>query len=91
MNNSLHGSLLAPLNALRTGLLGLAILVTGLAAPAAFAAGTDTPDSAEKIQPALIGSQAPNASVVTLNGTATNLHDIVLGKKSVLIFYRGGW
>lgn len=65
-------------------------LAAGMSVGAAGAA-TEIADSPAEIRPLLIGSEAPSATVQTLEGNATDLRDTLLGKKSVLIFYRGGW
>ena len=69
------------------------------AAPLVLAAGLtgaagaqpNVADSPTDIRPLLIGSETPSAAVQTLEGAETDLRDVILGKKSVLIFYRGGW
>lgn len=62
-----------------------------LTASASLAADGRVADSAEAVQPVLVGTEAPHATVRTLEGESTDLHDLLLGKKTVLIFYRGGW
>lgn len=72
--------------------------IARLAVPLALAAGlaatgaqAEVADSPTDVRPLLIGSETPPATVHTLEGTETDLRDLLLGKKSVLIFYRGGW
>ena len=74
--------------------------LTRFAAPLALAAGlaasvagaqSEVADSPTDVRPLLIGSDTPSAAVQTLDGKDTDLRDLLLGKKSVLIFYRGGW
>ena len=50
-----------------------------------------TASSADEIQPLLIGSPTPSAGVQTADGSAIDLAMLVAGKRTVLIFYRGGW
>ncbi len=69
----------------------LAVIVLMTSASVTLAAANDPPESADLVQPALIGSTAPDVTVRTIDGKSTQLHDLLLGKKSVLIFYRGGW
>lgn len=70
-------------------------LAAPLALATAFAAAagaqSDVADSPTEVRPLLIGSAAPAAAVQTLDGQEADLRDLLLGKKSVLIFYRGGW
>lgn len=49
------------------------------------------PESAEDISPLLISEKIPNIEVTSLNGTAISISDIVEKKRSILVFYRGGW
>ena len=69
-----------------TAPLVLAASLTGTAA-----AQPSVADSPTDIRPLLIGSETPSAAVQTLEGAETDLRDVLLGKKSILIFYRGGW
>lgn len=47
--------------------------------------------SASEVNPALTGTEIPNASVKTAKGTSVELRKLVSEKPTVLIFYRGGW
>ena len=47
--------------------------------------------SAAAAVPLKVGIQAPDASVKTLDDSATQLSKVLAGKPTVLIFYRGGW
>jgi len=47
--------------------------------------------SANEICPIKIGEEIPNANLQTIEGKEINIRDLVIGKKSILIFYRGGW
>lgn len=48
-------------------------------------------NSAEEICPIKIGQTIPSVNVRNLDGENVNLNELTSGKKSVLIFYRGGW
>jgi peroxiredoxin len=48
-------------------------------------------DSAEDICPIKIGEKIPSVNVRTLDSENVDLSKLTLGKKTVLIFYRGGW
>lgn len=49
------------------------------------------PDSAKNVCPLKIGATIPNAIVHDLDGKEVSLRDITAEKKTVIIFYRGGW
>ena len=49
------------------------------------------PQNAEDISPLLIGETLPEASLLDENGESVNLHEEIAKKKTVLVFYRGGW
>lgn len=51
----------------------------------------DTPKLAEDITPLLIGETIPSVSVTDIRGKTQNIQDILKKKRSVLLFYRGGW
>ena len=72
----------------KTTALCAAVLFAGSALAATAA---DVPASAEEVQPLLIGAQAPEATVQSLEGTDVALKDILAKQRSVLVFYRGGW
>ncbi len=59
--------------------------------PAAFASAAALPGKAEDIRPILIGSEIPAAVVKNVDGKNLSLREHLKGKKTVLIFYRGGW
>lgn len=46
---------------------------------------------AEKVQPLLIGSTLPKATLRAIDGSKLTLEKIGAGKATVLVFYRGGW
>lgn len=50
-----------------------------------------TPQNPEDISPLLIGEKLPNATLLNENGESINLNDEIAKKKTVLVFYRGGW
>ena len=47
--------------------------------------------AADKIQPVLLGSKAPDVALTMLDGKATTFKDQIAGKPAVVVFYRGGW
>lgn len=49
------------------------------------------PKSATDIAPLLIGEKIPNITLKSSENTAVPLSDLLKKKKSVLVFYRGGW
>lgn len=51
----------------------------------------DVPDSPEDCSPLLIGEEFPMEEVLDISGKKIDLDDIVDGKKSIIVFYRGGW
>lgn len=57
----------------------------------ALTASPDLPNDASKVQPLLIGSALPTATVRSLEGEPVPLAQVHAGKPTVLVFYRGGW
>ncbi|MDX2414630.1 MAG: peroxiredoxin-like family protein [Bacteroidales bacterium] len=49
------------------------------------------PEKAEDIAPLLIGETIPEVNLKSVNGKDQNLTDLISGKPSVILFYRGGW
>lgn len=49
------------------------------------------PESATDISPLLIGEKIPNAVLKTSENTDVNVLELLKKKKTVLVFYRGGW
>lgn len=49
------------------------------------------PKSATDIAPLLIGEKIPNSILKSSENTDVQLSDLLKKKKSVLVFYRGGW
>ncbi|MCO6473856.1 MAG: peroxiredoxin-like family protein [Melioribacteraceae bacterium] len=47
--------------------------------------------SAEEVCPINIGDKVPSVNLRDIDGEEINLRDITRDKKSILIFYRGGW
>ena len=46
---------------------------------------------ATSIRPLLIGSDAPNSTLLDTDGNSVQLHDVFDNKPTVVVFYRGGW
>ena len=49
------------------------------------------PQNAEDISPLLIGEKLPEATLLDENGESISLYEEIAKKKTVLVFYRGGW
>ena len=49
------------------------------------------PQNAEDISPLLIGETLPETTLLDENGKSINLNVEIAKKKTVLVFYRGGW
>lgn len=49
------------------------------------------PKNAEDISPLLIGEKIPKAKLINAKGEVVNFKDFIRKKKTVLVFYRGGW
>ena len=49
------------------------------------------PVKPEDISPLLVGETIPNMNVQTIEGKVVNIASLLHTKKTVLIFYRGGW
>ncbi len=72
----------------------LPVVVTSLVAAGTFASRLsqdEVPNRAEDIKPVKVGAKVPVATLSTLKGIRTSLADVIGGKPSVIIFYRGGW
>ncbi|SHM77355.1 peroxiredoxin-like family protein [Flavobacterium chilense] len=54
-------------------------------------AQTAIPKSANDIAPLLIGEKVPGITLKTAENTAVKISDLLQKKKTVLVFYRGGW
>lgn len=55
-----------------------------------FLFGQTTTD-AKSVQPLGVGNTIPNSTLTSITHEKIKLHDVILGKNSVIIFYRGGW
>ena len=66
-------------------LLAVVTLVAGSATAGGYA------DSAEKIQPLLIGASVPDVTLHTVDGEPVTLRKAVAEKPALIVFYRGGW
>lgn len=51
---------------------------------------TAAPD-ANDVRPLLVGSTVPDVHVTAVSGELLSLRELVDGKPSLLLFYRGGW
>lgn len=49
------------------------------------------PSKAEEVSPLLIGEKVPDIEVISTEGKKVSIKKIVAKKKTLLIFYRGGW
>ncbi len=58
---------------------------------AALAGEEKLAETANLVQPLLIGTMAPDAALVDLEGQPTSLAKLRDGKPTVVIFYRGAW
>ena len=58
---------------------------------AVLSAQTELPKTAMEISPLLIGEKIPNQSLKSIDNVDINLSDLFANKKTILIFYRGGW
>lgn len=47
--------------------------------------------SADQVHPLLIGQTVPSTSVFSVENKKTDLLELVAAKKTILVFYRGGW
>jgi peroxiredoxin len=51
----------------------------------------ETPSSATAVAPIEVGATIPDAALTKLDNTPVRLSELTQGKKSVLVFFRGGW
>lgn len=58
---------------------------------AVLSAQTELPKTAMEISPLLIGEKIPNLSLKSADNVDVNLSDLFANKKTILVFYRGGW
>jgi peroxiredoxin len=65
----------------------LALFAIGLSVHAQ----NDLPKQATEIAPLLIGEKIPNVTLKSVDNTDVNLIELISKKRTVLVFYRGGW
>lgn len=51
----------------------------------------DLPKQATEITPLLIGEKIPNVTLKSVENTDVDLMELISKKRTVLVFYRGGW
>lgn len=68
-------------------ILSFVLLVIGLIVNAQ----NDLPKSATDAAPLLIGEKIPNITLKTIDNNSVSLETLFSKKKTVLVFYRGGW
>ena len=54
-------------------------------------AQNNLPKLATEIAPLLIGEKIPNVTLKSVNNTDVNLTELISKKRTILVFYRGGW
>lgn len=59
--------------------------------PLSMWAQSDLPAKPEDISPLLIGEMVPELQLAQMDGSSTDFGAVLNGKKTILIFYRGGW
>lgn len=69
----------------------LCLVLCCLASLAGLAADGEAAAAPSMIQPLLIGTLAPDASLTDAEGQVTSLEQLKNSKPTVLIFYRGSW
>jgi peroxiredoxin len=55
------------------------------------APASEVAKSADEVHPLLVGLKVPDVKLVSAAGASASLREIVSKKKTVLVFYRGGW
>lgn len=68
--------------------IGVALLVTLFGS---LSISAQTARKAEDVSPLLIGETLPKVSLQDSKGNDVKLHKLLKEKRSVLVFYRGGW
>jgi peroxiredoxin len=68
-------------------IISLVLLVIGFAGNAQ----NELPKSETDIAPLLIGEKIPNITLQSIDGKAVSLESVLNKKRTVLVFYRGGW
>lgn len=56
-----------------------------------ISAQTELPKTATDISPLLIGEIIPNLTLKSVDGNDVNLSEVFSKKRTILVFYRGGW
>lgn len=54
-------------------------------------AQNDLPKQATEITPLLIGEKIPYVTLKSVENTAVNILELISKKRTILVFYRGGW
>lgn len=65
-------------------------LIVALITATTFAQN-ELPKTATEISPLLVGEKIPNISLKSIDNVDVNLMDLMSQKKTILVFYRGGW
>ncbi|MFL9831842.1 peroxiredoxin-like family protein [Flavobacterium sp. ST-87] len=68
-------------------IISLVLLVIGFAGNAQ----SGLPQEATDIAPLLIGEKIPNSTLKSIDGNAVSLKTVLGRKRTILVFYRGGW
>jgi peroxiredoxin len=68
-----------------------ALMSTLMPTPVMAIDRTTIADKAENVTPILNGTNIPNVTVKTADGSTVSLQALIMQKPTVLIFYRGGW
>ncbi len=67
------------------------LITTFLLAFATVTAQNDLPKTAFDVAPLLIGEKIPKATLNSSEGKKIDLSSLLRNKKTILVFYRGGW
>lgn len=68
-----------------------ALLMGSMGAALALAPQGEVASTAAEAKPLKVGAQAPNSTLRSIGDKAVELKDVLKGKFTALIFYRGGW
>lgn len=76
----------------RSSFIAIGLCVVG-AAMFGFTVGNaaDVPLKPEDAKPLKVGAKAPEVNMISVEGKSTALKQILGGKPSIIVFYRGGW
>lgn len=66
-------------------------ILASILVPCILGQASEVPTDARQAKPLQVGATVPLVKVTTSAGTLVNLGDVTKGKRTVLIFYRGGW